>query len=450
MSAKGIEETSVWEWKRGLFWLLFLGPFFFSTYGFANWISAQRGTTATFVFGWEQYIPFLPWTIIPYWSIDLFYGLSLFTFHDRQRLDRHAFRLLTAQIISITCFILFPLRLAFIRPEIDEGVFNTLFMLLGNIDQHPYNQAPSLHISLLIILWVRYAAITKGKWQFFLHVWCALVGVSVLTTYQHQFIDVPTGMLVGFICLWLWPDTGPPPLKRVGFSLSPRRRLLAFCYFAGACFLAVAAAGIGGAALWLWWGAVACFMVALAYGGLGVQAFQKVNGRLSLAASILMAPYLVAAWLNSRWWTRHKPLPNEVCDGVWLGRMPTTEELARSQFGALFDMTAELAIHPGGKFYAAQPVLDLVPPTPDEFTNTARKIENLRLHGAPVLVACALGYSRSASAVAAWLLLTDRAKTVDEAVARLKKCRPQVILHSMHQQALANCVKIQIAENNHA
>ena len=35
--------------------------------------------------------------------------------------------------------------------------------------------------------------------QWPLHIWFALVGVSVLTTYQHHFFDIPTGALLGVV-----------------------------------------------------------------------------------------------------------------------------------------------------------------------------------------------------------------------------------------------------------
>ena len=47
-------------WKRAAIWLLFLGPFFFISYGFANWLASQSTAVAYIVFDWEKFIPFIP------------------------------------------------------------------------------------------------------------------------------------------------------------------------------------------------------------------------------------------------------------------------------------------------------------------------------------------------------------------------------------------------------
>ena len=198
-------------WRRAALWLCFLAPFFYITYGAANWLASLRHNVPAIVFDWEHAIPFLGWTIIPYWSINVFYGLSLFVCANKRELDTHARRLLTAQIVAVTCFILIPLRFTFTQPQTD-GVSGFLFAALTSFDQ-PFNQAPSLHIALLVILWVLYARHVPRWASWLLHPWFALVGVSVLTTYQHHFIDIPTGALLGLFCLWAWPDQGPSPLS---------------------------------------------------------------------------------------------------------------------------------------------------------------------------------------------------------------------------------------------
>jgi protein-tyrosine phosphatase len=53
-----------------------------------------------------------------------------------------------------------------------------------------------------------------------------------------------------------------------------------------------------------------------------------------------------------------------------------------------------------------------------------------------VLVCCALGYSRSAAAVTAWLLTTRRASSVEDAMSIVRKARPAIVLKTEHRAAL--------------
>ena len=98
---------------RAIAWLVFLGPFFYLTYGLANWLAASRVDVPSIVFAWETHIPFLAWTIIPYWSINALLWSVAFRLRDEAELDSHVRRLLTAQLVAVVCFILFPLRSRF-------------------------------------------------------------------------------------------------------------------------------------------------------------------------------------------------------------------------------------------------------------------------------------------------------------------------------------------------
>ncbi len=438
-TATGAESASKPPfWRRSLAWLLLLGPLFFLSYGFSNNLAAAKAVDHSIVFDWERHIPFLPWTIVPYWSIDLLYGLSFLLCRTRLEVDRHALRLLTAQIISVTCFIAFPLHFAFARPQVD-GFFGALFDALMDFDK-PYNQAPSLHISLLVIIWARFRASVPQAWRLTVNVWALLIGLSVLTTYQHHFIDVPTGVLVGLFCVWLWPSSGASPLSKPE-TTSPQHRKLTLYYLLGALFLAAFALAIGGFALWLLWATASLTLVALIYAGIGAErGFQKNNGQHNLAITLLLAPYLLGAWINSRLWTRKHPKPDEIADGVWLGRLPSAREMCEGRFAALLDLTAELAAPSGNWHYANLPWLDLIPPKPEQLTAAVAQIETLRQHG-PLLVCCALGRSRSACTVIAWLLHTGRAATLAEAEALVRTKRPAVVIHPAQRAALAEWAK---------
>ncbi|BFO06287.1 phosphatase PAP2/dual specificity phosphatase family protein [Pseudomonas guariconensis] len=437
--------------RRGVLWLLLLGPFFFLSYGLVNNHTATRDDVGSLVFGWEGQTPLWPWTIVPYWSIDLLYGLSFLLPTTRREMDRHALALLTAQVISVGCFLLWPLRFTFERPALD-GLFGWLFDVLMGFDK-PFNQAPSLHIALLVIIWTMFARhVHRQPWRGLMHGWMALIGVSVLTTWQHHFIDLPTGALAGLVCVWLWPREGELPLRAARLARDPRRWRLALYYGGGALLCAVLALQLAGAWLWLLWPAVSLLMVALNYAVFGAGGFQKgADGRLSNAATGLLAPYLLGAWINSRLWTRKRPQADEVCDGVFLGRIPGAGEA--SSFNAALDLTAELPCYacagafagkpangPGQTMqmpahYTCLPTLDLIVPDASLLRQAAEAIECLRQQG-PVLVCCALGYSRSASAVAAWLVHSGRCANVTQAEALIRKARPSVVLHPGHRMAL--------------
>ncbi|HVK55102.1 MAG TPA: phosphatase PAP2/dual specificity phosphatase family protein [Burkholderiales bacterium] len=416
-------------WRRAVIWLLLLAPFFFASYSFANWLASQRAEVGSIVYGWEHAIPFLAWTIVPYWSIDLVYGLSLLLPRTRAELDAHAKRLLTAQLISVACFIAFPLRFTFERPE-TGGFFGWLFDVLLGFDK-PFNQAPSLHVSLLVILWSISVRYVGSGWRWLLHTWALLVGLSVLTTYQHHFIDIPTGLLVGCACVLLYPLDACPVVRQ----RDSRRWRLGSFYLVGGLALAALAVALGGVGLWLLWPASSLLAVAVIYFWGDPLRFGKGESAMDAAAWVLFAPYILAAWVNSRWWTRHRPQPSEVLPGLWLSRAPSRAELDRLKPAALVDCCAELPIGPAGIPVYAVPMLDLLIPEWAQIDQGVAAISQARQVGC-TLVFCALGYSRSAIIVVAWLVRQGHASDIDEAIALVRRARPEVVLPPAYRAQL--------------
>ncbi|MBP0583201.1 phosphatase PAP2/dual specificity phosphatase family protein [Labrys sp. LIt4] len=441
-------------WGRALVWLAGLGIFFYSSYGLANYLAEQRPFVPSIVFGWERGIPFLPWTIIPYWSVNLFYAASLFVCTSRAELDTLGRRLLTAQVIAVACFLAFPLRFSFAKPEIGGGLPGFMFDALLSFDK-PYNQAPSLHIALLVILWVHYISHLPSWARWLLHPWFALIGLSVLTTYQHHFFDIPTGALLGLFCLWLWPDEEFRVRGRLVRSSEPanaafpradetsahpgnkaKRHKLAAFYGLGALSCVFVGLWVGGWGLWLCYPAVSLALVAANYLWRGAAGFQKrADGSMPLSARLLFAPYHLGAFLNSRWWTRRAPSAGAVRPGVYLGRIPSRFDRTPEDCGAVIDLAAELPALRGLPTQAV-PMLDLIAPEAASLVATAKAIEAARGQGR-VLVCCALGYSRSAAAVATWLLASGEAGTVDEAIAIIRAIRPRIVLGSDARAAIA-------------
>jgi protein-tyrosine phosphatase len=98
-------------------------------------------------------------------------------------------------------------------------------------------------------------------------------------------------------------------------------------------------------------------------------------------------------------------------------------------------MCAEL---PGGAtagVWESVPMLDLVIPQPMQLRAAAASVERGRSAG-PVLVCCALGYTRSAAAVATWLITSGAAKSPSEAIDTIRRVRPRIVINSLLRETI--------------
>jgi hypothetical protein len=214
---------------------------------------------------------------------------------------------------------------------------------------------------------------------------------------------------------------------------------LATRYLIGGVLIVALAVWIGGPVLWLVWPALSLVLVASNYAFLGPEGFQKnADGNMSLAARLLLAPYLTGAFVNSRSWTRQQPKPAAIGGGVWLGRIPLAREAAG--FVTIVDLCAELPGAVTAGTWMCIPMLDLVPPQAAQLRTAAATIERERSAG-PVLVCCALGYSRSAATVATWLLTSNTANTLSEAIETIHRERPLVVIDQALRAVIATAAE---------
>ena len=364
--------------KTSLLKLALIGALFYTSYGLSNHYAASLTYVPEVAFAWERGIPFWAWTIVPYWSLNLMYAAAFFLCRDACEQNRYVARLLAAQIVATICFVLFPLHFGWPKPPTD-GLWGVMFDSLVAFDL-PYNQSPSLHIALSIIVgafyWTRFPKIRLP-----ILLWQSLIALSVLTTYQHHFIDMPTGALLGWLVLWAIPQHGVSPFRRRSLSVAEpdsqtgrlktseasfceakmseanfaktsevsfcedktnntdfreaktfpetrsREIKIAMLYLAGAVLSALPSL-FGGVWLWMLWVSVSLLMVAFAYLTGNAAVFQKqADGRLSAAAMVLLLPYLVGVRLNMAYWLRGKAKTARVRDDVLIGSISGVSEI---------------------------------------------------------------------------------------------------------------------------
>lgn len=181
-------------------------------YAASNHLSGLRGELGHGMFDWEHRIPLVPWTIVPYLSIVPLFIASFFAGRSRGALLQHTRRLLLLLALALGCWSLCPLRFAFERPPI-EGWAGALFELLALIDR-PYNRAPSLHIGVLVLLWLHLRPLVRGWQRAALRGWLLLIAASVLTTWQHHVIDIPAGAAAALLCVVLTRGRAQVPIAR--------------------------------------------------------------------------------------------------------------------------------------------------------------------------------------------------------------------------------------------
>ena len=426
---------------------------FLGLYSLCNWLTSLRAGVGTWQFAWERRIPFLPWMMLPYLSIDIFFVAAFFVCTTREELLAHFKRIVAANVIAAACFLLFPLRMANARPDHFDGWLGPFVRFFYRFDQ-PYNLVPSLHIAQGLLVWIIFNRHMRPPVRWLVLGWFLLVGVSTLFTWQHAVPDLVTGWLLGMLCWWIFPDRpmGIEPATQNAerdTTDSPRNYRVGWRWATGAMVLVAVGFLLRPWGWLLAWPAFGATMVAMAYFRLGTIVFRKTNGRLPASSQWVFFPVLAATRLariylnrSSDRWVRVLP---EVVIGRRLGNRAARNLIEREKVAAVLDLTAECGeCRVLRKLqYLNIPLLDLTVPSPRQFADSAAFIREHRSRGT-VYVHCALGYSRAVAVAAAYLLTERHADHVSDAIDRVRLVRPQIVIKSDSIRALEAYQRLRI------
>jgi rhodanese-related sulfurtransferase len=410
-----------------------LSILFLIVYGGCNWITAHRANVGTFYFGWERAIPFVPFFILPYMSIDLFFVGAPFLCRTDRELSMFAKRIALAIIVAGICFLLFPLRFAFPRPHAD-GWLGTLFDWFRGMDA-PHNLLPSLHAAFTLILFDIYFRHTRGFVRVATMTWFVLMTLSPVLTYQHHLIDIVGGFVLAGYCLYLFRDSTPAQPVVVNCRIGS--------YYAAGAAVLVLMCGI----FWPWgvlllWPAVALGIVAIAYFRAGPIVFHKTEGRLPWSTWFVLAPCLFGQYLSWLYYRSQCRAWDQITPQIWIGGKLGSRAAKKalcSGVVSVLDLSAEFSeAKPFRKInYRNIPVLDLTAPSQAQLVEIGKFISNHARNGV-VYVHCKIGYSRSAAAVTAYLLMSGKVKTAEEAFAMIRRVRPSVVIRPEVRSALSD------------
>jgi len=408
-----IALTSNSTLKERFVWLLYLGIVFFLLYGSVNQYALIIQTNTSFFMNWEKSIPFIESFIIPYMSSDILFVIAFLLHQTRISLKVLALRSFTSIVVSVLVFAVFPLKFSFEKPIVDNFLFEMLEMDL------PYNQMPSLHVSLAVILWFSMKNNIQSKLiKIVLFIWLVLVVLSTLLVYQHHFIDVPTGFLLGILIVYLINEK-----KETYFTksfTSPRNIKIALYYlFFSIVFMVLSFKLNSLICLYLF---LSIFFLSVIYAfGLNDLLVTK-NAKANIFQKILFLPYFVGSHLSWIYYKKKIPFISNYNENIYFGRQADKIEykkLKKIGITKIINLSPELQFNQTDIYQKRYNFLDLTMQAPENILEVIKEIEKSE---DKIYVHCKLGMARTILVISAYMLY--QGKSFNDIADFLEEKRP--------------------------
>lgn len=381
--------------KERFVWLLYLGIVFFLLYGSVNQYALITQTDNSFFMQWERNIPFIESFIIPYMSSDILFIIAFLLPQTRISLKVLALRSFVTIVISVLIFALLPLKFTFEKPIVDNFLFKMLEMDL------PYNQMPSLHVSLAVILWFSMKNNIQSKLiKLVLFIWLILVVLSTLLVYQHHFIDIPTGLLLGVLIVYLINE------KRENYFTksftTPRNIKIAFYYLILSIIFMILSFKLSSIiCLYLF---LSIFSLTAIYSfGLNNFLISK-NPYINILQKIFFLPYFIGSHLSWIYYKKKIPFISKFNENIYFGRQADKDEykkLKEMGIKKIINLCPELQFNKTNILEKKYNFLDLTMQSPKNILEVIKEIEN---SNDKIYIHCKLGMSRTILVISSYML----------------------------------------------
>ncbi|WP_083535153.1 phosphatase PAP2 family protein [Chryseobacterium kwangjuense] len=415
--------------KQQIYAFVLCAVVFMVVYNFAAWYTSTLEKVPSFVFDFETYIPFLPWTIIAYMTSGIFFCLVFFFCTDKEQLKVLTKRMLFVTVIAGLCFIAFPLKFSLQKPPVEEFFLNYPYQFLKIFDS-PFNQSPSLHIAYAFIFWTVFSRIKR--YRTLLMLWLLFLGISTLTTYQHHCIDILSGTVLahaGFIIF---------PYRKNDFHY--RNFYIANFYFLFGWILVSAALLMNHFHHYSWllmlWPALMFILIGNHYQKNNVYFLKDKKGNIPSGKKIFYAPYILIYHIFWKFLRKNKK-PLEIAPRIYISSRPDRKDLFNFEINndtLVYDLSAEMEELPdlrNKSSYHSFPFLDIGTFDIGETQELIREItENYKKLPADgkIFIHCTMGFTRS-TIIGILVMKNILSLPVDEAVTTMKGIHKNAVIH---------------------
>jgi len=406
-------------------------------YNFSAWYASTLTYVPSCVFSFEKYIPFMPWTIIPYMTSGIFFCTVFFFCKSKEQLSSILKRLLFIIIVAGVCYLLVPLKFSFIRAETSTSLFRLLFQFLSTMDS-PYNQAPSLHVAFAFVFWTVFKNV-KAPSRNGIAIWLILLGLSTLTTYQHHVLDVITGAILAQISFIIFP------VQKNSFQL--RNFHIANYYILGGWLVILLAVLFSefysSYFLMLLWPSGVLFLIGYYYQKNKVHFLKDRSGSIPWYKKIGYIPYLAVYWFFWKFLRKNKK-PIGILEKMYISSKLDRGEVGRFNFNKntfVYDFSAELEedriIREQSQYFSV-PLLDIGTFDTHEIKKIVLEIsENYKQlpEDGKILIHCTMGFTRS-TFIGVLVVKNVLSLPVGKAIEKIKGAHKNAVIHPYLQDFL--------------
>lgn len=178
-------------------WSVALTVLFLVTYGGTNLLASMRLNLFHIYLKQELAIPFVPWMIWAYLSLQVFFLLPLLVLNSAG-ISRFGEALALATLIAAAIHLVLPAELGWARPAMVPGY--PIFQRFFSFDR-PHNLVPSLHVAYSGLTCMVVWNATRLVWVRWIGgLWLGSLICSVSLVHQHHLADIATGLILAAIC----------------------------------------------------------------------------------------------------------------------------------------------------------------------------------------------------------------------------------------------------------
>ncbi|RPG17293.1 MAG: hypothetical protein CBB69_007330 [Phycisphaera sp. TMED9] len=173
----------------------------------AHELSDLHAERLTLTFDWESHVPFQPWAIPLYFTLDISVVLLPLVFRSAREAIPPMGLLLLQVVIAAPFFVLLPIENTYLN-DMPTGVWGAyLFEPLGMKNVSQWNQTPSLHVTYSLTVATVVARRWGGIWWVIGFAWAIPVSITTMLVHEHHLICVAGGLLLfaaTIPLLWVW------------------------------------------------------------------------------------------------------------------------------------------------------------------------------------------------------------------------------------------------------